>query len=269
MPGTQGLRFAGLRIAATCKHSCTGTPSSSTVTIYNLTATSVAAFQIPGAEVRVLAGYDIERLCFLGTVVRGGVKEVKQGPDRILTVELLDGGASLQAAFLSVSFASQTSLAQVFATVAAAINIPLGYVAPMATTLLPKGVVLVGPAREQLDKLAATLASRWFIRDGTLCFLPLGSVTPATVVEFSAQNGNLIGSPSPKAQGADVASAYPPSSIEVVGLLESSLRPGMPFAVASERISGQYTALDVTHEIDSGFDQPFYTRVTGAPTVNA
>ena len=253
-PSETGKSFAGLRVSFDVKMSRASSPNSATLEIYNVNPASVALAQDSAAEVRLLVGYDVPRLIFVGNPVKNGVRLDRRGPDRVLHIEAQDGGRSYADSRVSVSFTTQTTARQVFDAVAAQMGLPQGTIRVDETLVFPKGIVLAGPARDVLDRLADSLGSDWFIRDGALQFVGTGEDTGEAAVVFSAGAGNLIGSPSPKDGG-----------IQVRALLEPGIRPGKVFKVESEDYTGFYTAGDVQFQGDSGWDTPYYVVVQGKP----
>lgn len=259
-PTARALR--DLRVAFRVEMDRTATPNRAVIQVHNPAEATVGVLQARDATVRLLAGYDSAggpRQIFGGEPVRNGVAIERRGPDRILTIEALDGGRAVAGSFVSESFAQQTSVGQVLDALAAALGLPRGATVLDAEIRWPQGLVLLGPVRDELDRVCGALAADWFVRDGALYVVARGRSTGEVAPLFAASKGNLIGSPARKADG----------SIEVVALLDPAIRPGRPFVVQSEAVSGEYVARDVVFEGDSGFDAAFYVRVTGEPRAGA
>lgn len=251
--GNPGKSFRELRVSFRVDMTRAGTPNEAKIAIYNVNEDSISLAQQPGAIIRLLAGYDVPRLIFRGSPVANGVKLTKQGPDRVMSIEAQDGGRELAGARLNVSFSTPTTLRQVFDEVARQLGLPTGTIRLKEDAIsYPNGITLTGPVRDVLDRLALSTGSHAFVRDGVLYFLEADGSTPEVAIEFSTERGNLIGSPTPKDKG-----------VEVTALLEPSIRPGRPFVLRSRRYDGVYIARDVTFVGDSGWDQAFYTIVTG------
>lgn len=253
VPGQVGRRFSDLRVTFQVKEARTSTPRSATVDIYNPNPDSIAAAQQRGAVARVFAGYDLPRLIFQGDPVKGGVRLDRRGPDRILHLELQDSGRALAERRINVSFATPTTARQVYDAVAAQLGLPAGTIR-LPDRELPHGVHLQGRAAEVLDRLARSSGADWFVRDGAVQFVGRGEDTGETALVISSAQGNLIGSPAPKEDGA----------IEVVALLDPSMRAGIPFVLDSLDYRGTYVARSVDFDGDT-HGAAFYMRVTGAP----
>jgi hypothetical protein len=252
--GGTAKTFEGFRVTFDVTMSKSSTPNSAVIEAFNLNPASIALAQDPKAVVRLFVGYDVPRQIFQGHPIANGVRLDRRGPDRVLRLELQDGGRAWRDARVAVSYTTSTTLRQVYDAIAAQLDLPAGTVEIDEDFTFPKGISLAGPARDVLDRLAASTSSDWFIRDGAIQFIGTGGDTGEQAVVFSATAGNLIGSPVPKDNG-----------IEITALLAPSLRPGKVFAVESEDYNGLYVAGDVGFKGDSGWDRPFYVTTSGTP----
>jgi len=256
---TGGREIRDLRVAFHVRMSDDSTPNKAKIEVYNTGPWALAAMQDPAAVVRLLVGYDsdggVPRLVFQGEPIPGGVKFTRSGPDSILSIEAQDGGRAYTTSRVAESYGTATTSGQLFAALADALGLPLGNVdAVVSTVSFPYGLALVGRAADQLDRVASISRARWGIRDGALHVWAIGGSTGETAVVFSAGAGNLIGSPAPTDDG-----------VEVTALLAPTLRPGKPFRVVSEQITGDYVATDVEFRGDSGWSTEFYVTARGAP----
>lgn len=249
-PGGEARRWDHLRISGRVEKTPGRGPNTCVLEVYNPSAVTVALAQARGVVVRVLAGYDVPRLLFVGTVNRGGAAFERQGPDGVLTIEATDGGRRFQEAHVNESFGREMSLEQVFGVLADRLGVPLGAVR-LSDDVRFQGVTLVGPVRNALDELCDSLGVQWSVQDGALQVLADGDDTGEAVVVVSSKNGNLIGTPTPQDNG-----------LEVTALLDGRLRPGRRFVLESERYNGVYRARDVMHVFDTGWDSAFHTVIT-------
>lgn len=257
--GSTGREITDLRVGFRVEMTDDSTPNQARIEVYNVGDWALAAMQASDAVVRLLVGYDsdggVPRLIFQGNPVRGGVKWRRAGPDTVLTVEAQDGGREYSSTHIAESFSTATTSAQLFAALAERLGLPLGYVdGVVGSVSFPHGLALTGRVAEQLDRVAALSSARWGIRDGTLQVWPVGGSTGEAAVVFSAATGNLIGSPVPTDDG-----------VEITGLLAPTLRPGKPFRVVSEQLTGDYVATDVEFKGDAGWGTEFYVVASGTP----
>jgi len=252
--GGTGRDFQGFRITFDVRMSRASSPNTAMIEAYNLAAASVALAQGSDTVVELSVGYDVPRLIFRGNPVKNGVRLDRRGLDRVLRIEAQDGGRAYAEGRVAISFSTQSTITQVFDAIGAQLGVPLGTVRLPDGVVFPRALSLAGPARDVLDRLAESTGSQWFIRDGALQFLEADGDTGEQAVVFSAEAGNLVGSPTPTDDG-----------IEVRALLAPSMRPGKVFEVQSADYNGQYIAGDVQFRGDSGWDTSYYVITNGTP----
>ncbi len=255
---SSGVRYDDLRVTFSVSMTDGSSPNEGKIEVYGVAASTIATMQADNAVIRLLVGYASQggapRLLFQGSPIKGGAKlEVRGGTERVLVVEALDGGRELAQAHMSESFSTASTSAQVFAKIAESLGVPLGNVEGVVGTIsFPHGIMLNGPAREQMDRIAEMSGSLWGIRDGALQVWSRGDTTGEPAVVFSSAAGNLIGVPKPTDNG-----------VEITGLLAPSLRPGKPFRVSSLQVNGDYVATEVTFRGDTGWSTDFYVIAKG------
>lgn len=256
--GQKGLRHSDLRISADVRTSKASAPNTAEIKIWNLAQSSIDRLNDTKAVVRLFAGYreSSEKLLFEGTPKKGGVAISRQGPDKITTVIARDGGGAWDRGRLSISFSREVTFREVYQECVKALGIPEGNVRLPNELKFPLGIHLDGSAHSILNRLADAAKTDWWISNGYLNFFPKNSSTTSLVTAqvFSYKAGNLIGAPTPTNYG-----------VEIKTLLCSDMRPGMPFKLESLNRNGVYIARDVQHKIDSGYDNEYYTTITGRP----
>lgn len=252
-----GIEHKDLRVTFDVEMDDSSVPSKARIEVYNLASDTIATMQRDDAVIRLLTGYrssgGVPRLIFQGNPIPGGANLERRSVDKILKVEAQDGGREYSASHISESFSTATSSGQLFQTLADAFGKPLGNVdAVVGDIAFKNGLVMVGPTRDQMDRIADMSGAQWSFRDGTLQVWKTGSTTGEPAVVFSADAGNLIGSPVATDQG-----------VKITGLLAPSLRPGKPFRVQSADINGDFVATSVQFKGDSGFSNEYYVIATG------
>lgn len=250
--GQTGISIEDLRVTFRVNHTKSGDPSQATISIYNPRPETIADFQTQDAVVRLFAGYDVPRLIFQGGAVVDGVKVDKRGPDRILNIKAQDGLIKLQQAQVDVTIDGETTLTGLLSEALTPLGVPLGPQADLPDDVTFSDYSFHGDAKDLIDRIAIMGNLDWTIRDGAFVTVGAGESTGEEAAVYSAEAGNLIGSPSRKDGG-----------VEIVALLDAGLRPGMAFRVESAEISGDFTADEVAFSGDSGFSNPFYMTVTG------
>jgi len=254
--GGRGTRIEGLRVHFRIEHSSAPEPNRGVVELYNPAPTTIALARAPRSLVRVLAGYNnVERQIGQGEPVRNGVAVRTQGPDRVLRIEFADGGRAYASTLLNLSWSTSTTFAQLVDQVLVATRWARGPITADLSGTLPYGGHFVGRPRELLDRICPLLRPRgaiWHVRDGALVITPRGGSTPESVPLISSASGNLVGSPGPTETG-----------VQLVALLDDSVRPGRRVQLQSRDYSGTFTVTDATFVGDSGFETPFYVEATG------
>lgn len=239
--GTQLDGSEGHDIEFRVQHTASKDPNAGKIVVYNPSDDSAAAFAEPGAVVKLVVGYEgsgLARQILQGTLTPGSISDTRQGVDRVLQLEVRDGGSRYDLARVSLSYATETSARQLFDAVAAALDLPLGEVDLSTALSFPRGYVGQGPARRILDDLCSSIDRIWTIRDGAIVVYKRGQATGEAAVVFSSETGNLIGSPSPLER----------SGVEIRALIAPALRPGSTFEVRASKVTGQYIATDVRFE---------------------
>lgn len=257
VPNTIGVRLADLRVGFRVEHKASKTVSTATVQVYNPAPASIARLHIPLSEVRLLVGYEPTcKLIFQGVPVKDGIDLRVNGPDRVLVVDLADGGRGYTEAFIQTSFATSTTFGQVLSTVLLQTLWTRGFIDPaLEAVVLPHGIVLTDSPSEVMDRLAASVppfGADWFIRDNALYVVAKGKATLEKMILISSTQGNLIGSPNGTKKG-----------VKVKALIDATMRPGMSFGIESVGLSGAYVCKEVTFNGDSGYENPYYMDITG------
>jgi hypothetical protein len=261
--GVAGVALSKLRIAFLVNMNRGSNPHTASIRIWNPNPLTLALLEGPLPTVGLKVGYGdaqipgggvvIERSIFLGEVVKNGLQVEREGRDRIATIDASDTPSAYQSIRIALTFPTSITMSAVVASIAGHLLLPIGSIVVAPDVVLTQGGVFSGSARDILDRIAQSTNSDWWISDGVFFFGPKGAPVPSVAPVFSSLNGNLIGTPIKKDRG----------SIEVKALLDASMRPGSSFVVSSRSINGTYVASDVEFVGDSGYDTPFYVRITG------
>lgn len=252
--GSSGRAFRGLRARFDVAMTDTKTPNTGKVELYNAAPETIALAQRDDAVVRLLVGHgDTPRLIFHGDPIKDGVTVRRESVDRILTIEAADGRRAYSGTFVDLSFATEQTGRQIYGVIGDALGLPLGANDLGDDVRFPTGVTLSGRASDVLDRLCVMTGRRWTIRDGTLQVYAKGGTTGESAVLFSPTTG-LVGAPTRTEKG-----------VELTALISPAMRPGRPFRLESEFVSGDYVAKEVRFAGDSGWERDFYVHVTGVP----
>jgi len=250
-----GISFRDLRVAFRVEKSRQAEPDKGTISIYNLAETSIGLLNRPKAVIRLYAGYsETPPVIFEGTAIKGGVKVERNGVDKIVTVEALDGGRAWTEGRVRISQRGEVTFEAAFNLTLQALGLPQGVVILPKGLTFPSGLSVDTTARDMMSRLAKMSNSDWFILHGVVNFIPRGTSTLGYIPEVSARAGNLVGSPNPTAKG-----------VEITCLLDSSIQPASEIYLGSKYISGNFIAHDLNYAGDSTQGE-FITQLLGVPS---
>lgn len=252
-PGGLGVELRDLRIDFTVEHDQTAGPAKATISVWNPRRETVAYFEDPEALVRLYAGYDTPRQIFQGNPEANGVKVERRGAERILSVTARDGLRVYQDTQVDITLAAPTNLPRLVAEVRRQMGVAQGPSFDLPADIDFPEYTYHGDAHALLDRLVTMAGGSWHIRDGALVLVKDGESTGEVAPVYSASAGNLVGAPSRKDGGV----------VEVRALLDSSIRPGMPFQLESEELNGLYVADTVKFMGSSGYGRDFYVVILG------
>ena len=262
-PNTTGRRFEsannGLRITFDVQMTDSSTPNSARIEMFGASQGTVARLQETDAIVRLLVGYSsqhgVPRLIFTGNPIPDGVRrEVRSEVEQVVVIEAQDGGREFVSSHVSESFAEGTTTEQAITFLIDQLEgIGIGNIDAIFGDISLPSLVLTGRVTDQIDIIAEMSGAQWGIRDRVAQFWKRGGTTGESAVVFSQEAGNLIDS-SPTDDG-----------VEVKGLIAPTLRPGKPFRVESDLITGDFVAQSVGFKGDSGWATEYYVTARGIP----
>lgn len=254
-PAGQALRIRAdgtaqnLRVQFTASKSIGGDPNKTEVSIYNLSANTRQAMRGNLTRVQVVAGYDSNPsgAAVVAVGALANAVSVRQGPDIVTKLTLLDGFGGMVRGAVSRSYEGATQLERVVREAAATMpGVVIDKV--QVTGRLPgKGIHLAGPATSQLNKLADQFGFSWSVQNGVLQAV-MDDQDTGDVWSFTSGN-NLI-SCTPLLNGPTEGQ----SGIELVAKFEARPKPGDRMVVQSSvnpQLSGTYKATSVTLTFDS------------------
>lgn len=248
-----GKKFREHRISFQVKKTADGKPNKATIQLYNPSPDTVSLVQDRAVTVQLFAGYDFPWMIFRGNPIKDGINIERGGPDRVLRMELQDGGRKLATARLDLNLSTNTTLKQALNLVAEQSGLGVGFVEDVDDFDFPYGMRLEGSPKDVLERIATISGADFSVQDGAIQIVKEGNDTGEPAVLFSTQNGNLL-KVMRKEKGR----------IDMTAMLEGSIRPGRRFVVESELINGIFKAIDVEHKGDL-WDNTFETRVTARP----
>lgn len=255
-PGGPGLTYEGLRISFDCNHTGGRHPSQGRVRIYNIAPNQIGLFKPRKNVVALNVGHGgVAKLLFRGNPVRDGTRYALTGAgDRVLDVELSDGGSGYSDSYIVQTFSGDTPAGLVLDAILDATGWTRGDIdAALNKVTLAGSTTFTDKAPDILDRMASWLpgGGSWFVRDGALYVKKTGDTTSERGLSISQAAGNLIGSPTPTRKG-----------VKVTAIIDAAMRPGQRVAVQHDLVSGFFYVTDVHFYGDSGFSDEFYMDVT-------
>jgi hypothetical protein len=196
----------GLRIEATVEKTLTSTPDTMDVTIYNLPREEEDWVRsLKDGEVLLSAGYakripteqdnaSDPSLYNVLLVLRGDLKNAlgyQAGASRKFEVQAADGHRAFRNSVVSTMLdAGYTDADVVRAALKGMAGLKAGSVATSPRKHL-RGKVLMGPAREALDRVAANNDGFWSMQNGVLHVVPSSGLLPTEAIVLNYETGLL------------------------------------------------------------------------------
>jgi hypothetical protein len=236
-----------LRVVFSVEQSLAKSPNTAEIQVYNLSGSTRTLVSEDDLEIELEAGYSgLSSVIFRGKVDAG--KSQRDGINWVTTFQSTDGGKELRQSRINFN-SRNTTVADAFDRVASAIGVGLGNAKEKiaegnirgALTEFSNGIVLFGPAKKELDRLASTFGYDWSIQNGQLQLLgPSDAIEPGDAIVLGPDTG-MIGSPESGEKGI----------VEVRSLLIPQLTPGRVVQLKAAEIKGFYRVDRVAYQGDT------------------
>ena len=149
-------------------------PNTAEIAVWNLAEATRAKVSDDSLETTLEAGYSGNTSVIFRGKLEAGVS-VRDGVDWVTTFQSTDGGKELRQARVNVSF-KKVSIRGAFERVAESLGLGLGNAIEKiqegnirgALDEFANGLVLSGPARKEVERLATTLGYSWSVQNGQL-----------------------------------------------------------------------------------------------------
>lgn len=244
---TDGARNEILRVTFKVERDRGKSPNTAEIAVYNLAEATRAKVSEKGIATVLEAGYSGQSSTIFSGKLEAG-KSVRDGVDWITSFQSTDGGKELREGRINLSF-KKVSIAGAFERVAESLGLGLGNAREKlaqgnirgAVTEFANGLVMSGPSRKELDRLAKTYGYTWSVQNGQLQLLgPNDAIEPNDAIILDSDRG-MIGSPESGEKGV----------VEARALLIPQLEPGRAVALSSVQVSGFYRVDKVTYTGDT------------------
>lgn len=251
LPGEEGILFDGFRISWDIEKTSESNPNTCKVKIWNLNETSRSALEQKGVVMILEVGYNSIPERVGGRIVRDQIKEilfsgdikkvstVKNGPDRITTLEGGDGEVALQDKNINKSFGPNTPITSVFNQLIDKLGVAKGTVKGIKDESFQNGLALTGLVKDQLDTLTKKQDLEWSIQDNEVQILPKDTSIDGLAIQLTAETG-LVGTPIKREEG-----------LEFTALLNPQIRPGRKVEIISRDIDGIFIVKKAKYKGDN------------------
>lgn len=237
----ESIEVGQLRIRFEICKTITAEPNPAKIGIFNLNESNRNSILTKYYNKAVLSvGYEDMRVIYAGDIVQSEV--FKKGGDTIVELECGDGAKDITFARVNTTLAAgandSTILNESLKTMTGTNQ---GIIALPNSRTLPRGRVLVGNARDILDKIAINNDANWSVQDGTLVMLPADNVLADNEGYVLSKDTGMIGSPERTNNG-----------LKITCLLNPNLKIGGLVRVESilKQFNGDYKITELTHKGD-------------------
>jgi hypothetical protein len=278
--GGQGLDLSQLHIKFHVEGMSFDRPKSAVIRVYNLAASTQATIKNEFQAVMLQAGYENGAY---GVIFQGTIKRIRTGResavDTFLEIMAADGDLAFNQSFVNKTIAAGQPVTAKAQAVISAMQASGGITSSDTTALqgtggvIPRGQVLFGLGVAQLNDVADTTNTSWFIENGVLTFVSNTGFLPGQAVVLNSQTG-MVGIPEATINGIEVAALLNPNikigtrvQIDNASINQSQINgQGFPSFtditfVANTTNDGFYRVLVVSHLGDSRGNE-WYTKMT-------
>lgn len=248
VPGQPGVVFKDLRVVFKVEKSLSSCPNKSEIKIYNLARARRTLAEQKGLVAVLKAGYGVDQngnpnleSIFAGNIAR--VITTQEGPDYVTALEAGDGEVAYRSSNFEQTFSAGSAIKDVFTGILGSLGLSAGDTSGVPAGNIISSLSLSGPARKQMDDLAARTGSEWSIQDQAVQFIVKGGTRNQTAILLTPQTG-LITIPKRKKE-------LKKDGLEITSLLQGKIKPGSLIRVETKSLTGTYRAQKVTHHGDT------------------
>lgn len=247
--GADGLDLSELHFKFSVRAGSLQTPNTATIRVYNLADATAQQIQKEFTRVILQAGYEGNDV---GTLFDGTIVQIRRGredaTDTYLDIIAADGDEAINFAIVSVALTAGSTFRDRVEALAQAMKLPLGHIADLPPSKLPRGKTLYGMGRDHLRDVALGTDMEWSVQQGQLQMIPINGYLPGEAVVLTANSG-LIGQPQQMVDG-----------IHVKCLINPRIRPGGRIQIDNKSI--QQAHLDLNLSGGAVASNAFLPRIT-------
>lgn len=230
----EGSNFSGIDLSQlhcrfAIKQSTNMSPNSADIRIHNVDMNTAILIQQQFKKVILQGGYNSN----FGVVFRGNIKQVLIGresaTDTFIDLNCGDGDLAYNYAIVNTSVKAGSSQADVFNQ----LQKPMGALGTTVaqnqpafnSTVLPRGKVIWGNAKDHMRVFAKQNSLTWSIQNEQVGFIPMQGYTKGTSIVLTSKTG-LIGTP----QQTNIG-------VNAVCLMNPNIRPGQTIKLDNKSIA--------------------------------
>ena len=248
--GQEGTLIDGLRIKFHIEKTKGSSINKAEIEIYNLTKETINKLSKIDNHVILSAGYNdmgyIQQI-FSGTM--SSAVTIEDPPERIYTIEALDGGKKLRETYESYSYDEGTQIESIISDLQIDLDFPSGRLPVIAETL-PNGWSYIGDVRSALTSVLNMVDYDWYLQDEEFIIVRKGETSSKQAVSLTPESG-LIGSPEPEDDSYNELRPKKRKGYKVKCLLNPLINPAGQVEIVSNDIDGFYKVYNLTHDGDN------------------
>jgi hypothetical protein len=236
-----------MRVAFSVDKNSQSSTNKASITVSNLSATTMSRIENSNGVVSLLAGYEDEagaKLLFVGNVKRF---ERKYSPPNIdFTMESQDGERVLNSTFINISYGAGTPGIVVLQAIAGQLGTVARFPASIPTAIYQNGFAFAGLARDALNRATKKLEFNWTIQNGELLFFTDTSPSPIRAPLITKGSG-LKGVP----EKLEIDGTRKKPGWKITSVLNSDIIPSGLVSIQSQVANGLFKVETVKHEGDN------------------
>lgn len=254
-----GVLITDLKMTFEVTKSITESANTCKISIYNLRNETTKKIIEADTNLILKAGYADEggaKNIFFGAVL--STLDRKEGSDRILEIEALDGIKEIKDKTISKSYKEGTSIKQIVNDFTTVIGLPVRNIKTLPNMQYVNGFSYAGYALKGLSKILGYAKRYYTIQNGELVILDIGETYVTTGLTISDTTG-LISVPEELRDSSSSDLATTPQRWAFTSLLYADLIPGALVVLDTKKVSGNFKIESVIFK-GSNFDNDFSAR---------
>lgn len=239
--GSKGVLFENLRFSFNIKMSDSKEKNTGTIKIYGISEETKGLIEEKDSSIIINISYGYENFStlFIGNIV--SFEEKKEGVEKFIEVEIIDGFIPLSKRKLSLSFNAGATTREIISKVSSELNLTKNDYSNITNLVYEQGFSFIGSPSNLLDKVLDRINYEWTITNNVLIITKNNYPSTETIMQFLSPETGLIEKPS-RFFSKPVKKAKDKNKLidgwKIKCLILTSLQPKLLINVESEEISG-------------------------------